>query len=165
MMKPLRATTLSCLLAALPFGALACDGIALEKTTLYNAPFCFDQPPQRMIALDASFTLGIGMDVGLSIVGAPLTRMGDHDLKAVRKRQTSPILVLSRSLASNALLLCSPMSSWGSSAIRGLRKVSTRCCHRSRPPCWKPIQIGAPIIARLRNLANPAPTSTRIWLL
>lgn len=82
MMKPLRATTLSCLLAALPFGALACDGIALEKTTLYNAPFCFDQPPQRMIALDASFTLGIGMDVGLSIVGAPLTRMGDHDLKA-----------------------------------------------------------------------------------
>lgn len=60
----------------------SCDGFALSSETLYGGPHCLAERPKRVVVLDPSFSLGIGMDVGLPIVGAPMTRMGDADLAA-----------------------------------------------------------------------------------
>lgn len=62
--------------------ALACDGRLLEEGGVYASPLCVPSAPQRVVVLDASFGLGIGMDVGLPIIGAPLDRMSDDGLKS-----------------------------------------------------------------------------------
>ncbi|WBU53939.1 iron-siderophore ABC transporter substrate-binding protein [Paracoccus sp. SCSIO 75233] len=62
--------------------ALACDGRLLEDEGVYAGPLCVPSAPQRVVVLDASFGLGIGMDVGLPIIGAPLDRMSDDGLKS-----------------------------------------------------------------------------------
>lgn len=62
--------------------SLACDGRAIDSPAVYVAPLCIPGAPQRVVVLDASFALGIGLDTGLPIVGAPLARMSDADLKA-----------------------------------------------------------------------------------
>lgn len=67
-------------LAAAP--ALACEGRLIEDEAVYAAPLCIPAAPARVAAIDASFGLGIALDVGLPLVGAPLARMSDADLKA-----------------------------------------------------------------------------------
>lgn len=62
--------------------AIACDGRLIESDAVYAAPLCVPERPQRVVVLDASFGLGIGLDVGLPIVGAPLARMSDADLES-----------------------------------------------------------------------------------
>ena len=62
--------------------ALGCDGRVIEDAAVYDAPLCVPAEPQRVVVLDASFGLGIGLDVGLPIVGAPLDNMSDAELKA-----------------------------------------------------------------------------------
>ncbi len=60
----------------------ACDGRLLESSSIHESPLCVPARPRRVVVLDASFGLGIGLDVGLPIVGAPLDRMSDDTLKA-----------------------------------------------------------------------------------
>ncbi len=60
--------------------AAECDGLFFESASLFAGPHCLDGHPKRVVVLDPSFSLGIGLDVGLQIVGAPLTRMGDKVL-------------------------------------------------------------------------------------
>ncbi len=67
---------------ALPLAAEACEGGAIDDPGIYGAPLCLPAAPQRVVVLDASFGLGIGLDVGLPIVGAPLDRMSDEALNA-----------------------------------------------------------------------------------
>lgn len=75
--------TLALLAAMLaPGAALACDGRLIEDPVVYAAPLCIPAAPARVVAVDAGFTLGIGLDVGLPIVGAPIARMSDEALKA-----------------------------------------------------------------------------------
>lgn len=62
--------------------AAACDGRVVDSDAVYASPVCIAAAPQRVVVLDASFTLGIGLDTGLPIVGAPLARMSDEDLAA-----------------------------------------------------------------------------------
>ena len=59
----------------------ACAGRSLENDAVFGAPLCLPDAPERVVVLDASFGLGIGLDVGLPIVGAPLERMSDAGLK------------------------------------------------------------------------------------
>ena len=62
--------------------ASACEGRLIEDPAVYAAPLCIPAAPARVVAIDASFGLGIGLDVGLPLVGAPLARMSDEGLKA-----------------------------------------------------------------------------------
>lgn len=60
--------------------AIACDQRLVESDTVFASPICIPQAPQRVVVLDQSFALGIGLQMGLPIVGAPLTRMSDTEL-------------------------------------------------------------------------------------
>ncbi|WP_163852101.1 iron-siderophore ABC transporter substrate-binding protein [Pseudooceanicola aestuarii] len=66
----------------LPGLAQACDGRLIEDPAIYNAPLCLPAEPQRVVVLDASFGLGIALDAGLAVVGAPLDLMSDATLKS-----------------------------------------------------------------------------------
>lgn len=67
---------------ALTGQAAACEGRLLDAPEIHASPLCVPAAPKRVVVLDASFGLGVGMDVGLPIVGAPLDRMSDEALKA-----------------------------------------------------------------------------------
>lgn len=75
--------SVACLFAAaiLSQPALACDGVTLDDPAVFNAPLCLPETPGRVVVLDPSFGLAIGLDTGLSIVGAPLDRMSDAALQ------------------------------------------------------------------------------------
>lgn len=60
----------------------ACEERLVEDQNVYAAPLCLPSDPKRVVVLDASFGLGISLDVGLPVVGAPLERMSDEALKA-----------------------------------------------------------------------------------
>lgn len=60
--------------------AADCDGLLIAGPSIYASPHCLPERPKRVVVLDPSFSLGIGLDVGLPIVGAPLARMGDQAL-------------------------------------------------------------------------------------
>ncbi|GGO53881.1 iron-siderophore ABC transporter substrate-binding protein [Roseovarius pacificus] len=62
--------------------AIACTGRTIEEEAIFDTPLCVPENPQRVVVLDAGFGLGVGLDVGLPIVGAPLERMSDTALKA-----------------------------------------------------------------------------------
>lgn len=81
-MNGLLRAALAALMACAGGAALACDGRLIESTAVFAAPLCISDAPKRVVVLDASFALGIGLDTGLSIVGAPLARMSDADLRA-----------------------------------------------------------------------------------
>ncbi len=65
--------------------ASACEGQLLDDATIYGAPLCVPAQPKRVVLLDPTFSLGVGMDVGLPIVGAPLDLMSDERLKEQSK--------------------------------------------------------------------------------
>lgn len=62
-------------------GAVACDGRLIDDNRIYGSPICIPETPQRVVVLDPSFSLGIGLDLGLPIVGAPLMMMSDESLR------------------------------------------------------------------------------------
>ncbi|MEC7761458.1 MAG: iron-siderophore ABC transporter substrate-binding protein [Pseudomonadota bacterium] len=62
--------------------SLACEGRSLDDARFFASPLCLPETPARVVVLDSSFGLGIALDAGLSVVGAPLDRMGDAGLKA-----------------------------------------------------------------------------------
>lgn len=70
---------IAAVLAAGP--GVACEGRLVEGA-VHAAPLCVPAHPQRVVVLDASFGLGIGLDVGLPVIGAPIDRMSDAALKA-----------------------------------------------------------------------------------
>lgn len=65
----------------LPPAAMACEGFALDDPGIFGGPMCLPQPPERVVVLDSAFGLGIALDVGLSVVGAPLDLMSDAALR------------------------------------------------------------------------------------
>lgn len=72
-------------LLSAPVSALACDGQLLDEATIFGAPLCVPTAPKRVVVLDASVSLGAGMDVELPIVGAPLELMSNERLKEQAK--------------------------------------------------------------------------------
>ncbi|WP_205965445.1 iron-siderophore ABC transporter substrate-binding protein [Pseudorhodobacter turbinis] len=80
--------------------AVACEGIELDRGDVFNAPLCIPETPARVVVLDPSFGLGVGLDVGLPVVGAPLEMMSDEALhkRAVEHDITSTGFVTEPSL-------------------------------------------------------------------
>lgn len=60
--------------------AQACDGMLLDSEAFYQPPICLSGKPERIVALDPAFTLGLGLDLDLPIVGAPLAKMSNEPL-------------------------------------------------------------------------------------
>ena len=73
-------STAICALVLSVTTAVACDGRLIDDDRFFGAPLCVPERPQRVVVLDQSFSLGIGMELGLPIIGAPLTRMSDENL-------------------------------------------------------------------------------------
>ncbi|WP_118138356.1 iron-siderophore ABC transporter substrate-binding protein [Oceanicella sp. SM1341] len=66
--------------AGLPAAAQACEGTLIEEAAVYDAPLCVPAAPARVVVLDASFGLGIALDVDLPVAGAPLELMSNEAL-------------------------------------------------------------------------------------
>ncbi|MEO9338886.1 iron-siderophore ABC transporter substrate-binding protein [Mesorhizobium sp. SB112] len=59
-----------------------CDGRLIEGGAFLHPPLCAPKEPKRIIALVPTFSLGIALELGLPVVGAPLFGMSDVDLKS-----------------------------------------------------------------------------------
>jgi iron complex transport system substrate-binding protein len=63
--------------AGLP--ALACEERSISEN-IYMAPACVPREPQRIVVLDGTFSLGMALELGAPVVGAPMTGFSDADL-------------------------------------------------------------------------------------
>lgn len=59
-----------------------CGGRFLEYGSFLNPPLCVPAEPKRIIALDRTFSLGMALELGVPVAGAPLFGMSDEELKA-----------------------------------------------------------------------------------
>jgi iron complex transport system substrate-binding protein len=79
----MRFITLALLGSLLAFPAFAqCEGRLIENGAILHPPLCAPKEPKRIISLVPTFSLGIALELGLPIVGAPLFGMSDLDLKS-----------------------------------------------------------------------------------
>ncbi|MBS7586319.1 iron-siderophore ABC transporter substrate-binding protein [Ancylobacter defluvii] len=67
-------------LATVPAQA-ACQGRLVEAADILHAPVCVPQVPARIVVLDPAFSLGMGLELDLPLVGAPLAVMSDKALR------------------------------------------------------------------------------------
>ena len=82
----LRAALLACwtalVLSVTPSHAQGgCDGRLIDDPGVLHAPVCVPKDPARIVVVDPTFSLGIGLELGLPIVGAPLSLMSDRILR------------------------------------------------------------------------------------
>ena len=68
-----------------------CNGRLVEGKIL-NAPLCAPDEPKRIVTLDPTFSLGMALELGLAVAGAPLFNMSDEDLK--RRAEASGVVDL-----------------------------------------------------------------------
>lgn len=84
-MRPLAAALLLALLALAAVdpcpARAACDGRLVEGADVLGAPLCLPDRPRRIVVLDPTYSLGMALDLGLPVVGAPLYGMSDAALK------------------------------------------------------------------------------------
>ncbi|PLT85584.1 ABC transporter substrate-binding protein [Sinorhizobium medicae] len=59
-----------------------CDGRLIAEGAFLHPPLCAPKEPKRIISLVPTFSLGIALELGLPVVGAPLFGMSDEDLKS-----------------------------------------------------------------------------------
>jgi len=79
----MRFITLALLGSLLAFPAFAqCEGRLIENGAILHPPLCAPKKPKRIVSLVPTFSLGIALELGLPIVGAPLFGMSDLDLKS-----------------------------------------------------------------------------------
>ncbi|MGU3493067.1 iron-siderophore ABC transporter substrate-binding protein [Xanthobacteraceae bacterium A53D] len=88
----LRAALLACwtalVLSLTPSHARGvCNGRLIDGPGVLHAPVCVPKDPARIVVLDPTFSLGMGLELGLPIVGAPIKLMSERTLRdeAVRK--------------------------------------------------------------------------------
>lgn len=58
-----------------------CTGRTFDEPTVLNPPLCLPAEPKRIIALVPSFSMGMPIELGMPVVGAPLVGMSDEILK------------------------------------------------------------------------------------
>lgn len=76
---------LGLLIAVLGFvgtSAAACEGRLIDSAAVLASPVCVPVDAQRIVVLDATYSLGMGLELDLPIVGAPLFDMSDAVLKS-----------------------------------------------------------------------------------
>lgn len=61
--------------------AAACDGREVTAN-VYSPPVCVPDQPRRVVVLDSLYDLGMALELGVQIVGAPLFGMADKTLQA-----------------------------------------------------------------------------------
>ncbi|WAC26643.1 iron-siderophore ABC transporter substrate-binding protein [Ancylobacter sp. SL191] len=82
MIRPLATLTLGlALLGMLGAPARACEGRRIESADILHAPVCVPTDPRRIVVLDPTFSLGMGLELELPLLGAPLAVMSDHALR------------------------------------------------------------------------------------
>ncbi|MEM9630973.1 MAG: iron-siderophore ABC transporter substrate-binding protein [Pseudomonadota bacterium] len=59
----------------------ACEGRLIAGDELLNSPVCVPAEPKRIVVLDPTYSLGMSLELGAPVVGAPLYGMSDHALK------------------------------------------------------------------------------------
>lgn len=62
--------------------ALACEGRLADDPSILGGPVCVPEEPQRIVVIDPTYSLGMSLELGLPVVGAPLFGMSDEALKA-----------------------------------------------------------------------------------
>jgi len=75
------ARLLALVLTLLTHPALACEGRLYEAADVLAAPLCLPDRIQRIAVLDPAVSLGMALELGLPVVGAPLTGMSDTILR------------------------------------------------------------------------------------
>ncbi|MEM8571058.1 MAG: iron-siderophore ABC transporter substrate-binding protein [Pseudomonadota bacterium] len=72
--------------AGLAFGSAAsaneCEDSVVENEFVLGAPICLPSAPERIVVLDPTFSLGMSLELGLPVVGAPIFDMSDAVLKS-----------------------------------------------------------------------------------
>ncbi|MCJ8144083.1 iron-siderophore ABC transporter substrate-binding protein [Ancylobacter sp. A5.8] len=61
--------------------AQACDGRLVTSADILHAPVCVPLEPRRIVVLDPAFSLGMGLELELPLLGAPLALMSDTALR------------------------------------------------------------------------------------
>ena len=69
------------LFSVLPANGFACEGRLIEGEDLLKSPVCVPLEPKRIVVLDPTYSLGMSLELGAPVVGAPLYGMSDHALK------------------------------------------------------------------------------------
>ncbi|GAB4070673.1 iron-siderophore ABC transporter substrate-binding protein [Ancylobacter sonchi] len=59
----------------------SCGGRLIDDPDVLHAPVCVPKDPARIVVLDPTYSLGMGLELGLPIVGAPLSLMSDRVLR------------------------------------------------------------------------------------
>lgn len=70
------------------FGApamAACEGRLADGAAVHAAPVCVPAEPQRIVALDPTFSLTMALELGLPVAGAPLFNVKDDALLALAR--------------------------------------------------------------------------------
>lgn len=82
MIRPLAALALGlALLVPLTSLAQACEGRLIESKDILHSPLCVPTDPRRVVVLDPTFSLGMGLELELPLLGAPLAVMSDKALR------------------------------------------------------------------------------------
>lgn len=76
-------SAIALLLFAVPAVA-ACDGREVSANVM-NPPACIPERPQRIVVLDTLYNLGMALEIGAAVIGAPLFGMEDKQLEARAK--------------------------------------------------------------------------------
>ena len=63
-----------------------CQGRTVESPKVLNAPLCVPEKPQRIVTLDPTYNLGMALELGLPVVGAPLFGIQDAALQALARK-------------------------------------------------------------------------------
>lgn len=74
---------LSAIILAMPAHA-ACNGREITRHVA-NAPLCIPEKPQRIVVLDTLYNLGMSLELGAPVIGAPLFAMEDKKLEAMAR--------------------------------------------------------------------------------
>lgn len=77
-----RLAALISLLIAFAAPAFACEGRLADHPSILGGPVCVPAEPQRIVVIDPTFSLGMTLELGLPVIGAPLFGMSDEALKA-----------------------------------------------------------------------------------
>lgn len=82
MIRPLATLALGlALLVTLAPLAQACEGRLIESKDILHSPLCVPADPRRIVVLDPTFSLGMGLELELPLLGAPLAVMSDKALR------------------------------------------------------------------------------------
>lgn len=95
-----------------------CSGRSLT-TGVYGAPICVPDTPRRIVVLDPFYNLGMALELGLPLVGAPLMSVQDHELKEKADKATVSDIGEARQPSLERIVALKPDLIVGDAALHG----------------------------------------------